>query len=218
MLESGRGAVRERLVASLAAALDEHDRATGGHLRRVAVQAVRVAERIGMGAAEIDRVYCAAVLHDLGKIGIPDWILGKRGPLDNEERRLMEEHPTIGARILRGFPELVDVADMVEQHQERWDGRTEGAFRGYPLGLAGEEISLGARIIAAVDAFDAMTSDRPYRCGLPIAEARAVLQRERGGQFDPRVVDVFFALQEEGAFSSSASKRTAGSPSPTPGR
>ena len=109
----------------------------------------------------------------------------------------MKGHPEIGARIVQDLPGLKDAAPAMLYHQERFDGRRDGDFPGYPNGLRGEEIPVGARIIAVVDAFDAMTSDRPYRRAMTVAEATRVLREERGGQFDPRVVDAFLAILDE---------------------
>jgi len=136
-------------------------------------------------------------LHDVGKIGVPDQLLGKPGPLSEDEAEVMRRHPEIGARILRNIDVLRDVAPVILHHQERFDGVQEGEFPGYPAGLRGEEIPLGARIIAVVDAFDAMTTDRPYRQALVVQEAVAVLRAESGKQFDPLVVDTFLAVLDE---------------------
>jgi HD-GYP domain-containing protein (c-di-GMP phosphodiesterase class II) len=137
------------------------------------------------------------LLHDVGKIGIPETILHKPGGLDPEEFQRMRDHPEIGARILEDVEGLAEVAPLVRYHQERWDGVIGGDFPGYPHGLAGEEIPLGARIIAVVDAYDAMTSDRPYRAAKPACDAIEELRRERGHQFDPAVVDAFLTLLGE---------------------
>jgi len=132
-----------------------------------------------------------ALLHDIGKIGVPDNILRKPAALSEAEWVTMRKHPEFGARIVAGIPFLEDVARIVRHHHERWDGR------GYPDGLAGEDIPLGARIFAVADSFDAMTSDRPYRRAMTIDEARAEVARCRGTQFDPTVADAFARIGHE---------------------
>ena len=130
-------------------------------------------------------------------MGIPESILNEPGPLDEDECILMQRHPEIGARLLMRIEELREAAPLVMHHQERWDGRVGVDFPGYPHQLAGEAIPLGARIIAVVDSFDAMTTDRPYRKALPPGEARRILGAERGAQFDPAVVDAFLRVLDE---------------------
>ena len=129
----------------------------------------------------------AAILHDIGKIGIPDSILNKPGRLTDEEYRLVKEHPAIGAEIVKQVKALEPVASIILQHQERWDGK------GYPYGMKGEDIPMEARIISVLDAYDAMTSDRSYRKALPVQTAIAELKRCSGTQFDPKVVNAFLA-------------------------
>jgi HD-GYP domain-containing protein (c-di-GMP phosphodiesterase class II) len=131
---------------------------------------------------EVGRVRMAALLHDIGKVGIPDEILHKPGKLDDREWELMRQHPVIGERILRMIPGLGAIARIVRHEHERWDGG------GYPDGLVGAATPLGSRIILACDAYHAMTSDRPYRAAMPHAEAMAELTRNSGTQFDPEVV------------------------------
>jgi HD-GYP domain-containing protein (c-di-GMP phosphodiesterase class II) len=131
---------------------------------------------------EVARIRIGALLHDVGKIGIPDAILSKEGPLTLEEWAIIRQHPVLGKTIVEQSPELSDVVPMVLHHQERWDGT------GYPSGLSARAIPLGARIIAAADAYHAIRSDRPYRSGRSHAEAAAELKRCSTGQFDPRVV------------------------------
>jgi hypothetical protein len=184
----------ERTVRALSSAIAAKDAYTDGHLQRVASYAVDVGRRLGMGSIDLERLEVASLLHDLGKIGVPERILAKPGPLDAEERAWVERHPEIGASILADLEGLAEVAPLVRHHQERFDGRREGLYPGYPAGLCGDQIPLGARIIAVVDAFDAMTSDRAYRPALSRAEALATLGRERARQFDPEVVDAFFTV------------------------
>jgi HD-GYP domain-containing protein (c-di-GMP phosphodiesterase class II) len=144
----------------------------------------------GLGPEQIDELLRAAELHDVGKLGIPDAILDKPGPLDDHEWRLMRQHPAIGERILNADPVLQPVARLVRASHERWDGT------GYPDGLAATAIPLGARIIAACDALDAMTSDRCYQRARSLPEALAELRRCAGTQFDPQVVAALCARLE----------------------
>ncbi|HEX9800873.1 MAG TPA: HD-GYP domain-containing protein [Thermoanaerobaculia bacterium] len=187
----------QRVVRALSGALEAKDAYTEGHLQRVTGYAMEVGRRLGLDGRQLELLQIASTLHDVGKIGTPEPILNKPGPLDDEEWAAMRRHPEIGARLLSSLDGLQEAAPLVLHHQERWDGRTDGHFPGYPTGLAGEEIPLGARIIAVVDCFDAMTTDRPYRCALSDEQARDVLRAERGEQFDPRVVDLFLAILDE---------------------
>ena len=157
------------------------------HLRDVTDLALRVGRRLGMGAEALDELARAAELHDVGKVAIPDAILQKTGPLSPEEWTFVRRHPLIGERILAAAPALRPVARLVRSSHERWDGA------GYPDGLAGEAIPLGARVVAVCDAFSAMVSDRPYRAGMGVDSALAELGRCSGTQFDPEVVEAFQA-------------------------
>jgi two-component system cell cycle response regulator len=161
---------------------DLHD-----HLTGVAETAVATARKLEMSPEEIDEVARAAELHDVGKMAIPDAILQKPGPLDDEEWAFMRRHTIIGERILAAAPALVPVASLVRSSHERWDGD------GYPDALAGEDIPLGARVVGVCDAFDAMISPRPYREALATEVALNELRRCSGSQFDPRVVEAFTA-------------------------
>lgn len=193
LIESNRLLGRDlvRVSDALIQAIEAKDAYTGGHLRRVSEYAVAAGEKLGLRGRELETLHYASLLHDVGKLGVPESVLGKEGPLDPVETDLMRRHPEIGARMLERLELLRGAAPLVLHHQERFDGELDGQHPGYPRGLAGEEIPLGARIIAVVDAYDAMTTTRPYREAVPQDEAAAVLRRERGRQFDPRVVDAF---------------------------
>jgi putative nucleotidyltransferase with HDIG domain len=188
----------ERIVVALSGAIEAKDPTTEGHVQRVAALSVEVGRRMGLGEPELSLLRYSALLHDVGKIGVPESVLNKPGPLDAEERVLMEAHVEIGVRILSGIDLLTEVVPLIRYHQERWDGVTSGVrYPGY-FGLAGEQIPAGSRILAVVDAFDAITHDRPYRAGQPAEVGLAELRRESGKQFDPRAVEALTALVEEG--------------------
>ena len=174
---------RRDAIVGLATTLLERDRYTGDHSEAVVQLTVRVARALALNPDEVTRVETAALLHDIGKVGIPDSILHKNGPLDDEEWVLMKEHPVIGERILRAIPGLGGVARIVRHEHERWDGG------GYPDGLSGDAIPMGSRIILACDAYHAMTSDRPYRQAMSHGDALRELRKSAGTQFDPQVVE-----------------------------
>jgi len=180
---SGRGAI----VRSLAAAVNLRDGYTHEHSRLVSELSVAIAHRLDLPTDEVARISEGALLHDVGKIGISDAILSKAGGLSAQEWDKIRHHPLLGKHIIEQAPELMDVVPLVLHHQERYDGT------GYPERLRGDEIPLGARIIAAADAYDAIRSDRPYRSGRPHDEATREIRRCSGGQFDPRVVDALVA-------------------------
>lgn len=173
------------VLSVLGAALDTRDPETGCHSLRVIQHTLQVSERLGMRGSELRDIEWGAALHDVGKIGIPDAVLLKRGALTDSEWAIMKKHCEIGYRMLQGFDFLRGALPIVLHHHERFDGR------GYPAGLRGEQIPIGARIFGVVDAYDAMTSDRPYRRALPHEVAVLELQRNAGSQFDPEVVDTF---------------------------
>jgi diguanylate cyclase (GGDEF)-like protein len=177
---------RFRAAASLARAVDSRDAYTGSHSERVATVAAHIAEQLNLSVDEIELTRLAGSLHDLGKLAIPEEILRKPAALTDAERLVLERHPQIGYRMLESLG-VDPIADWVFHHHERWDGH------GYPDGLSGEEIPLGARIIFVADAFDAMTSDRLYRAALSFEEAVAEVERCAGTQFDPQVVEAFLA-------------------------
>ena len=186
--ESSLAARYQAVVIALTSALDARDEYTGRHSAETSELAIRVGRRLGMSSHEIDLLAQIAVLHDVGKLGIPTGVLLKPGPLDVAELALMREHPVIGERILSGIAGLGDVARAVRCEHERWDGH------GYPDGLAGEQIPLAARIVFASDAWHAMTSDRPYRAAMPHAAALEQLRMGAGSQFDPRVAQALLEI------------------------
>jgi putative nucleotidyltransferase with HDIG domain len=180
-LEQAHGRMRA-VVESLALAVEAKDSVTSQHLRSVTLLAVQLAAQIDPDIAASDEFRYGCLLHDVGKIGVPERILSKPGPLTDDEWVVMRSHPDTGARVVEplGLPQTV--VDIVRHHHERWDGL------GYPDGLAGEDIPLAARIFAVCDALDAMTSERPYRDPLPHSIAYARVRRESGRQFDPAVI------------------------------
>jgi HD domain len=170
-------------VQALASAVEAKDAYTGGHLARVTAYGVEACRALGGDLAATPGLEQAFLLHDLGKIGVPDAVLNKAGPLTDEEWALMREHPAIGLRILEGVPHMDVVRAVVYSHHERWDGA------GYPEGLKDEQIPLAARVFAAVDAFDAITTDRPYRAAVSLEEALHRLREASGTQFAPDAVE-----------------------------
>jgi diguanylate cyclase (GGDEF)-like protein/putative nucleotidyltransferase with HDIG domain len=180
------------VIDALVTALLERDRYTGEHSAFVVEMAKSVAATLGLDEVEVERVGHAALLHDIGKVGVPDRILHKTGPLAGEEWELMREHPVIGERILRAIPGMGGVARIVRHEHEWFDGA------GYPDGLVGERIPLGSRIILACDAYHAMTSDRSYRAAMTHDDAIAELVGCAGTQFDPRVIGALVGYLSQG--------------------
>ncbi len=177
----------EAVVVALARTVEARDNYTEKHLRRVADRSVEVARRMGMTEREIEGVRLGGLLHDLGKIAVPDGVLLKPGPLDRAEFALVRRHPEAGAEIVRPLRAFDGPEPAILHHHERFDGT------GYPYGLRGEQIPLAARVVAVADSFDAMTTDRPYRAALSQAVAFQRLEDGRGEQWDPSTVDVFLA-------------------------
>ena len=182
----------ERVIFTLATTVESRDPYTEGHLRRLASYSYALATACGCDAKEARLIRYGGLLHDIGKIAIRETVLQKEGKLTSEEYDEMKKHPQIGANIVAPMRFSVSVGPMVLHHHERWDGK------GYPHGIAGDTIPLGARIIAVVDSFDAMTTDRPYRKGMSRAEAVQVLQSGRNTQWQAELVDLFVELIEHG--------------------
>ena len=180
----------ETVLDALLTALDTRDTETEGHSERVTAYCMVLADQLGVSAEERYHLERGALLHDIGKIGVPDRILLKPGPLTEAEWIEIRNHPAIGHRMCARIEFLKGASEIILHHHERWDGE------GYPLGLRGEEIPFGARIFAVVDAFDSITTDRPYRSATSYDAAVAEIHKNRGTQFDPRVVDAFLAIPE----------------------
>jgi diguanylate cyclase (GGDEF)-like protein/putative nucleotidyltransferase with HDIG domain len=178
-------------IEALALAIDAKDQTAQSHIRRVQVYATSIARGLGMSDTEIQGVKTAALLHDIGKLAVPEHILSKPGPLTQEEFQKIRVHPQVGAEIISAVPFPYPVAPLILSHHERWDGK------GYPQGLKGEEIPLGARILSVVDYYDALTSDRPYHKAMAPEAAMALLQQEAGRALDPAVVQMFVRMAAE---------------------
>src|SRR5438445_8804147 len=178
-------------LEALGDALDLKDRETEGHSRRVTAFTIAIARAMGLTAEQIRVIARGAFLHDIGKMAIPDAILNKPGALTPDEVGIMREHSSHGYQIVKKIPFLQEAAEIVYAHQERFDGT------GYPRGLKGEQIPLGARMFSVADTLDAITSDRPYRPAQSLTAARAEIERWSGKQFDPQVVKVFLDMDEK---------------------
>ncbi len=180
-----------RTIETLALAIEAKDHTTGDHLQRVRVYALELAKDLGLSEDETEALKAASVLHDIGKLAVPEHIISKPGKLTPEEFERMKVHPIVGSEIVQQVRFPYPVAPVVRSHHEKWDGS------GYPDGLAGEKIPIGARILAAVDCLDALASDRQYRRALPLDEAMSRVEQEAGKSFDPRVVAVLKARYKE---------------------
>jgi len=181
----------EDTLEALGAAIDLRDSETAGHSQRVCRYSLEIARAMSWSDKQLGSLARGAYLHDIGKLGVPDRILLKPGPLTADERTIMQQHAQIGFELVKGIPFLADAAEIVLMHHERHDGS------GYPRGLKAEEILLGARIFGVADSFDAITSDRPYRRASPFDSGRETIQRDAGRLFDPQVVGVFLGIPPE---------------------
>jgi len=182
--------LRSSLICAFNQLLDLKDLNTGVHSTRLAEWAMRVAQELGISGATLLDIEVAALLHDIGKVGIPDSILRKPAKLSDEEFALMRKHPEYGWAVLRQLPGFERPSLFILHHHESYNGN------GYPAGLKGPDTPLGSRIVCAIDAFDAMVSNRPYRQGLPFEEAARRLVKDSGTQFDPLVVQAFLPIAE----------------------
>ncbi len=180
--------IRSAIIHSLQASLEEKTTETRSHAERLRTLGLRLGKRIGLGANDMDELALAAVMHDIGKIGIPDNVLMKRGPLEDDEWQIMRKHPEIGYHIILSSPSMSKVAEFILAHHERWDGK------GYPRGLQRENIPLISRIISVVDSYDVMTSDRPYKTAITPEMALKEIERCSGSQFDPFVAAAFIKM------------------------
>jgi putative nucleotidyltransferase with HDIG domain len=177
-------------VRALSNAVEARDAYTGKHAERVAAYGLLIARASGSRLADDPQIEFGFLLHDVGKVAIPDAILFKPQPLTAAERAIMERHAIIGWEILRDIEFLGEAKQVVRNHHERWDGR------GYPDGLSGEDIPLAARVFCVADTFDALTTTRPYRMALSIADARAIIEAESGAQFDPSIAGAFAEIAD----------------------
>ncbi len=178
-------------VRALSNAVEARDAYTGKHAERVTAYGIEIARALGIPSAELAELEFGFLLHDIGKLAIADAILFKPGPLTDEERALMAQHPLAGAEIVGGIEFLARAAAVIRSHHERWDGL------GYPDGLAGAEIPLAARVFSVADVLDALTTDRPYRPASSLAVTREMISTQAGRQFDPHVVAAFNTLPDQ---------------------
>jgi putative nucleotidyltransferase with HDIG domain len=182
------------MVIAFSEALDAKDQYTAGHSRRVMEYSVGIAKRMNMTENNIEMLRKSALLHDIGKIGIPDVVLQKKSKLTDEEYAVIKSHPEIGATILKSIKSFTGIMPSVLHHHERFDGR------GYPHGISGERIPLHARVIAVADSFDAMTSNRPYRKAFPLKTALSELEKNSGIQFDPGIAEAFIRIFKDSPY------------------
>jgi len=180
-----------QVVSSLASAIDAKDTYTNGHSNRVAEYSMEIGRRAGYKGKELEDIYMMGLLHDVGKIGVPDTVINKPDRLTEEEYNLIKTHPVLGCRILGNIKEMPKLSQVAKWHHERYDGK------GYPDGLAGENIPVEARIVAVADAYDAMTSYRSYRDPLPQASVRAEIEKCMGSQFDPKFAQIMLEMIDE---------------------
>jgi len=180
------------IVQTLTAAIEAKDAYTEGHSRRVEEYAVQIARKLRLSEKRVETIRLAALFHDVGKIGIPDSVLNKNGPLDEVEWDEIRQHPAISVKILENIKNFKEIRDIVVCHHERYDGR------GYPLGRGGDDVPLDAYILGVADAFDAITSDRPYRRGMGIERAEQIISEECGHQFHPQVAEAALELIHSG--------------------
>lgn len=179
-------------IRALASSMDAKDHYTQGHSERVSEYAETIAQKMKLSFDEVENVRTAALLHDIGKIGVPDTILNKPGRLNDEEYKICQRHAEIGHSIVHGISYLKKSEEIIRSHHEHYNGK------GYPDGLAGDKVALETYIVALADAYDAMSSDRPYRTALPEEKILSIIAGERGQQFHPEVVDVFLSLKKDG--------------------
>jgi ribonuclease P protein subunit RPR2 len=178
-------------VRALSNAVEARDAYTGKHAERVAAYGLEISRSLGLELSEEPEIEFGFLLHDIGKVAIPDAILYKPGRLTDKERALMEQHPVIGSEIVRGIEFLGEAAKVVRSHHERWDGH------GYPDGLRGEQIPLAARVFAVADVLDALTTDRPYRPASSLREGRETIAAGAGTHFDPQVIEAFNEIEDQ---------------------
>jgi putative nucleotidyltransferase with HDIG domain len=178
-------------INALARTVDAKSSWTAGHSIRVAKMALEIGSELGISSKKLEDLHRAALLHDIGKVGIPLSVLDKPGALNDDEHAIIKKHPTIGARILEPIASYADIIPIVLQHHERFDGK------GYPGGISGNEIDIGARILAVADVYDALVSDRPYRKGWSVENVIDYIRRESGSQFDPDVAEIFWTMMRQ---------------------
>ena len=181
------------IIHRLITALEFKDKYTGGHIQRISTYCTFIAKKLGLDPRTVENIQLTSPMHDIGKIGIPDSILLKKGKLSKEEFEVMKTHTIIGAKILDGSnSEILQMAQQIAiLHHEKWNGQ------GYPYGLAGEEIPLVGRIVALADVFDALTSERPYKKAYSLQASYDIIRKERGQHFDPKIVDIFLDNLDE---------------------
>ena len=177
-------------VRALSNAVEARDAYTGKHAERVAAYGIEIARVVGLPRPDAPELEFGFLLHDVGKVAVPDAILYKPGALTSEERALMARHPIVGAEIVGDIEFLSEASEIVRSHHERWDGM------GYPDGLCGTAIPLAARVFAVADVLDALTTDRPYRPAFPLRQARAMIVEESGSHFDPDVIEAFATIED----------------------